>query len=71
MIKLRENSFKEVLTMEDRKRVALNDELLDRVAGGTRGFGIYKCPCCGFETLDEAPCLCPLCGKEEMIFFRS
>ena len=39
--------FLEVFTMEEKKKVALNDELLDNVAGGMQKGMCYICPICG------------------------
>ena len=68
MIKSGEKAFQEVLTVEDRneKKVALNDELLDRVAGG-KGNCVFteKCPACGFVGAEEEgrSYTCMACGN--------
>ena len=48
--------------MEDKKKVALNDELLDKVAGGTSAedmFGHRTCPYCGQPRIMGEPHECP------------
>ena len=37
--------------MEDRKKAALNDELLDKVAGGLDYGECYVCPNCGVDAV--------------------
>ena len=52
--------------MEDRKKkVALNDELLEKVSGGDDVFrteGSFVCPACGCETVDGQ------CGNSDCLY---
>ena len=60
------NLYSEVLTMENKKRkVALNDELLEKVSGGDDVFktvGSFICPACGCETVDGQ------CGNPDCVY---
>ena len=52
---------------KNEKKVALNDELLDRVAGGAESFAVYQCTYCGYKMTTSTPCSrCPSCKKGEM-----
>ena len=53
--------------MEDKKKVALDDELLDKVAGGGSGPGLFWCPNCNYRMQSYESCECPKCKKAKML----
>ena len=63
VIECAQHKKSEVLIMENKKRkVALNDELLEKVSGGDDVFktvGSFICPACGCETVDGQ------CGNDD------
>ena len=58
--------------MEDKneKKAALNDELLDKVAGGAGSLALYKCTNCGYPMEAIGPCKCPRCETGRMELYR-